>query len=367
MEVMLTDEVNLTFSPEFNNRSFDEEVPFWQVSMVMRIIFVFFILFPVSISLNGSVLITLLVTKSLHRPLNVVHISLTVELFFVKCLSLLLSVGLFPDAVRYCRCHITIIEIYLSLIAFNIVFVSVLFTTLSVMQFLVIKGKKRLIGWKVVSIAVTGSTIFSLILAILSFIGNKLQREPILCPLLCTDAPDSLFTNFSFSLIGLIVIVLLPCLIIIFITMLWTCLIFKKAYIGDNDQLNRRIVSLPAIMPLLTVFISISFFLVQRQLARILMRLVSSFFPNLVLVCTEFFGYFIEGISGFIYPIVLLYLHPHLRSAWYSTYKVARKVLFKKCICKDNRIHVQPQQSVSALESNSIRTKNIDELTIEYV
>ena len=349
MELLSSDAWNSSLSNVSSNGTYEDEFPYWKIAMAERIICVFFILFPIAIFFNFSVLLTFLKTSSLRRPLNMMHIALMVELFLVKYTDIFLGLGTFPDGVRFCICRELNNEVYLAFNAFNIVFVSVLLACVSVIQFLIVKGKRKLVNWKVVFALVAGSTLYSVTLAVVSFFGNRIQGTPLLCASLCTENPGSQFTNFSFALIGIVGAVLVPCLVVIFFTLLWTCLIFKENYIGNDDQLNQRIVSITAIMPLVTIFTSVFFFLLQQLVANILRQFVTSFYPNWVLAFAEFLGNLLEGVSGFIYPIVLLYVHPTLRAAWITMLKRVRRALKKK----ENNSRVHPEMGVSSLESQT--------------
>ena len=323
------------------------EFPYWQPVMALRIIVVVFLVIPLTLFLSGSVILTFMVTKALHRPVNLVHVSLLTELLLVKFAVQILGLFVFPDAVRYCICLEIINDFYVPFTAFNIAFVSVMFTCLSVVQFLIVKGQKKLVIWKVVGVLVAGSTIYSLLWAFASYLSYKLQGTMLLCTSLCTGVPGSTFSIYTFMLVGLIAAVLVPCLLVTFSTLLWSCVIFKKTYIGGSGQLNRRIVSLPAIMPLVTVFTSVLYFILRELIQMVLRRFVTRYYPNWVIVGGELVGYFLEGASGFIYPIILLYIHPQLQSAWKSMLKHIPAVLYRKCLRKSNIVRVQPMSGVS--------------------
>ena len=98
-------------------------------------------------------------------------------------------------------------------------------------------------------------------------------------------------------------VVLLPCLVVTFIALLWSCLIFKSSYIGDDDQLTQRIVSLPAIMPFLTLFTTILFFVQQQLLARFLRQVLTRFHQNWVLVLAEIQGYLLKVSVGSFFQL----------------------------------------------------------------
>ena len=320
------------------NSSLVEEFPYWKLAMAVRVIIVVFILIPLIIFFSGSVLFTFMVNKSLLKPINMVHILLISELFILKLVIIIVALFVFPDVVRYCICPEIINDIYFPLSAFNIAFVNVVLACLSIVQFLIIKGKKRLVGWKVVSLLLSGSTVYSMVWGVAGYIINRIQRIQPICVSVCEGIPETTFSTYTLLLVGLIITVVLPCLVVIFIALLWTCVIFKKSYIGDDNQLNRRIISLPIIMPLVTIFASIFYFILREIFENILRQIVQEYFANWVLISNELLGHILEGASGFIYPVMLLYFHPQLRSSWYITLKyVPRKVFGKKM--KRNSVH----------------------------
>ena len=59
------------------------------------------------------------------------------------------------------------------------------------------------------------------------------------------------FATILFSFI--IVSSFIPSLVILFITSTLSCAVFKHYYTGGDDQLNRRILSLPIVMPLVII------------------------------------------------------------------------------------------------------------------
>ena len=154
------------------NSSLVEEFPYWQLAMAVRVMTTVFILIPLIVFFNGSVLLTFIVNKSLHKPVNVVHVFVISELFIVKLVTITVALFVLSEAVRYCNCLEFVDDIYFPLSAFNIVFINVVLTSLSIVQFLIIKGKNRLIGWKVISVLLSGSTVYSIVWGVAGYITN---------------------------------------------------------------------------------------------------------------------------------------------------------------------------------------------------
>ena len=325
------------------NISMEEEFPYWQLAMAVRIIVVVFIFIPLIVFFSCSVFFAFVVKKDLHRPLNVVHMSLIVELLLVKLSFIITSFFVSPGIVRYCICPMWLEILYFSSSVFNIAFVNVMLTCLSILQLIYIKGKKQLVGWRVVLALVTGSTIYSILWGIGVELGLSLRTVHNFCVSLCDGIRLSLFNGYFFSIVTASFLVILPCLIIILIALLWSCFIFKKSYIGSDSQLNRRIISLPVIMPLVSILASVLFFIFRRLLQSILRLTATSHYPNFVLLSNEFLSYVLEGASAFIYPIVLLYIHPQLRSSWKAMLKELPGMIKRKCFGKkrSNVVHTE--------------------------
>lgn len=128
--------------------------------------------------------------------------------------------------------------------------------------------------------------------------------------------PESMFSAVAIAGIITMLVSLLPSLIVIVITSTWSCAVFKKYYIGGNDQLNRRMLSLSIITPLVL--------LASSMVKMFLLILVGDFLFSLSL--GEYFPYWIvfahvqltamiKFLSRLVYPIVLTYSHISLNCA----------------------------------------------------
>ena len=139
-----------------------EEFPYWQLAMAVRVLLAVFIVLPINVFLNVSVLFTFFTDKSLLKPMNMIHVVLAGQLFLVKTATVLAVLFADPSAVRYCVCINDVNVVLAPIIFFNIVCVNVLLTCLSVVQFLIIKGKMKLIGWKLATVLVAVSIFYSM-------------------------------------------------------------------------------------------------------------------------------------------------------------------------------------------------------------
>ena len=89
-----------------------EEFPYWQLAVAVRVLLVVFMMLPINVFLNISVLATFFTDKSLLKPINMIHIVLVGELFIVKTATITGTMILFPNAIRYCDCIDLINNIY---------------------------------------------------------------------------------------------------------------------------------------------------------------------------------------------------------------------------------------------------------------
>ena len=120
-----------------------------------------------------------------------IHVVLAGQLFLVKTATVLAILFTNPSAVRYCVCVNVFNQIYAPVVNFSIVFVNVLLACLSVVQFLIIKGKIKLVGWKFVAVLVAVSIFYSLLWGIATYLYNGFRQVQFECAQLCQDAPVS--------------------------------------------------------------------------------------------------------------------------------------------------------------------------------
>jgi hypothetical protein len=93
--------------------------------------------------------------------------------------------------------------------------------------------------------------------------------------------------------------------------------IFKKRYIGGNDQLNKRILSIPLIMPIVIIATNgFAGFIIRAITSEIFLHLPLGAFRRYWVGFIQLeFTFVLDAFSGFFYPLLLLYLMPPLRQA----------------------------------------------------
>ena len=214
--------------------------------------------------------------KEQLKALNLIHVSLlTASILDILC-TCLYSIYL-PSALRYCVCSGLISAMLTTEYRFFFAYQPLAFAGLSVLQFLVVIGKKKFVNLKVAGgmIALCMGISF---LCSASGISQLYSTDgSLICDLsLCPRSrSESGVFDHTVVLLAMFLVVHLPSLAFVVITSTWSCALFKKYYTGRDDQLNRRMLSLPFIMPLVIIASSIFEALLGLPVARIISKLSS--------------------------------------------------------------------------------------------
>ena len=141
--------------------------------------------------------------------------------------------------------------------------------------------------------------------------GSALCHSTIGCAAIDTARLSAVFISFH-------VTVWVPSSSILVATTVWSCAIVKKNYAGRNNGLNRRIVAMPLVMPVVVSLISITTFASYRVVDFITLQTLSSnafsrnwnaSFGAIVVIVNEI-------ASGLSYPCLILFLNPKLWESW---------------------------------------------------
>ena len=105
-----------------------------------------------------------------------------------------------------------------------------------------------------------------------------------------------------------------PTTIIVLAMSIWSCAVFRNYYTGGDDQLNRRMLSLPFIMPLTNVA-SAMFEGATITVVGVVLSMLSlgDLFPYWTMFTIFVLASIIRFLVRLIYPAVLLYTHTTLR------------------------------------------------------
>jgi hypothetical protein len=126
------------------------------------------------------------------------------------------------------------------------------YASIAYCQLLIITDKKKYVNRKTtcgcVAFAVGVGAIFATETAVLTNLNNERLGCTDFCP--GQDVGGSFnFSARTIVMISYVALIWLPSVVILLISTIWSCIVFKKRYTGGNDQLNRRLISLPIILP----------------------------------------------------------------------------------------------------------------------
>ena len=180
----------------------------------------------------------------------------------------------------------------------------------------------------------------------LLIVAYKEQGSQQQCEIICSSSgtSESSLGPSPYSLIYWIdfILVIGPCIGIFIVSSIWSCVTFKKSYTGGNTELNRRMISLPILIPLPTQLISGLIFLIRVILFVLFDRYIMEYSANWLIFAVQMSALLINN-GGPLYPLVLAYIHPQLRSAWKEMLKKVAHALYRKCF-KTSLAQVHPSQ-----------------------
>ena len=155
-------------------------------------------------------------------------------------------------------------------------------------------------------------------------ISNQIHcaTDLLLCSRVCLSDQQKQTLTVSSAFIpvflSFILLAWIPSLVTVILTATWSCAIFKKSYTGGDDQLNKKILSIPLVMPIVIIANNLfAGFIVRALISEIFVRLPLGNFRRYWVAFVQFEVTFIlDASSGFFYPFLLrLYLMPPPRQA----------------------------------------------------
>ena len=296
------------------------QFPFWRETLSVWIITIIVVHLSV-ITTDLTLLVTMLKTKKLRQSLNFIHMSVLTSQIAARLIFLIGFLAYALPGWQSCNCSIFGSSLIHSLYVFSSVYEPVAFAFLSCLQLMRVKGKKRLTKHAVISIyfAVAYSMVFAIELIVFQAKNNF--NDLLLCSQVCTsnqqEQTNLLSSAFVPVFLSFLPLAWIPSLITVFITATWSFVVFKKNYTGGDDQLNKRILSIPVIMPIVIIATNLfAGFLIRALISQIFLRLPFGAFRRYWVGFIQIeFTFFLDAFSGFFYPILLLYLMPPLRQA----------------------------------------------------
>ena len=308
-----------------SNDTTPEEFTHWKATTAFFLTSELFIILPVSLFINTSILVTISRTKLLRKPLNLIHQSLLLLNCLVIIADAITACIIAPRAIRFCECSLPASSTYFVISLLYIVFQPLNYACLAVFQLLTIKGKKRLVSFKMVSAAMflcIGVTTF---LAVGGLTIVNLAGQTYICNSVCPLHLSAKFPAIGIALASYIIVSWFPSFLVVMVCTSWSCLIFKKSYIGGNDDLNKRIISLPIVLPItlaIPSILSASFLGVLEQTLQTLEVADSVYW----IVFARLISFQVHAvISGIAYPCILLCLNPKIGHTWKEQLRVCSK------------------------------------------
>ena len=326
--------VDMLNSSAFNtsaNASTLGEFPHWRAALSYILVTELFIYSPLALFINASLLLTILKTKSLRKPLNLIHLSLLSLNCLIIVPDAIATCVYIPPVIRFCHCSKPASSVYFLVELLYIVFQPLNYACLGVFQLLIIKGKKRHVSYASVTAAVIVCNGIAILLASEGVTLLNLADQAYVCNGLCPGEKSRRFSGIGYAFTSYVFISLLPSFLIVIVCTSWSCIIFKNAYIGDSDELNRRIIALPIVLPTLLILPNILgnvFHFGTNQL------FLSSGIDNSTYwaIFNRLFIFQVyELISGITYPFVLIWLKPKIGRHW-------KELVFRICWKRNNRV-----------------------------
>lgn len=296
-----------------------EQPPYTEATIIVLLIgFIFFLALP-TVVINITLSVAFFKSGQLKKPLGILHASLLIEILLNKLsLSIILCLY-YPPALRHCLCSPLLSTVFFSSRVLIASYRAVMYASIALCQVLIITGKKRQVNHKSACGCVAFALAVGALFATESAILMNLNGERLGCTSFCPG--QNIGASFKLSamtivMISYVVIAWLPSLVILLVSTTWSCIVFKKHYAGGNDQLNRRLISMPVILP--TIFILTTLFTVvlRRVVLVIIQSIEVSFVPYWLFLSGAMITLLDEILDGIIYQQILTYLNPQLFNTW---------------------------------------------------
>ena len=292
------------------------EFPYWRPTLAIDL-FIEVLATCCVIFFHLFLLVVLLKTKKSHfQPLNIVHMSLLLFSTLDNAIRMMIVAAYIPSVYQNCVCSRDINTMFVMVVEFGLVFRPLSFASLGVLQLLIILRKKKFANVKTAFGMITLCIGISLIFVASTFHVMHTRVELLIC--YHSHCPNSRPESGLGILVPLFIIItltlFLPSLAVTILTSTWSCVTFKKYYTGGNDQLNRRMLSLPVIMPLAilasTTLQTIVILLVSNSLFALSLGIYS---PYWILFFYRLISNIFRIFSGVTYPLILVYTHSDIR------------------------------------------------------
>ena len=339
IEIDQISDMDLTAINSWPNQSEDvfQQPPYTEATIIVLLISFIFLLAVPTLLINISLSIAFFKSGQLYKPLGILHASLFIEILLNKLSISIILCAYYPSALRRCFCSPILSTIFFSSRVLIASFRPIMYAILALCQLLIILGKKKHVNRKTACGFVAFAVGVGMFYATESAVLTNLNDERLGCTDFCPG--QNVGTTFNFPaktivMISYVAVVWLPSFVILIISTSWSCIIFKKRYTGGNDQLNRRLISMPVILPAVFILTTLLTVIIRRLVLVIIQSHEVRFIHYWLFVSGAMISLLDEILDGIIYQLILTYLNPHLFNTW--------KGLFYR---NSNQVH--PQTSIS--------------------
>jgi hypothetical protein len=298
-----------------------DEFPHWRVILSLLVVGYWLLSVLPTVTMSSSVLVAMK-NNPFNKPLTMIHVYVLITNTLVRVCSAVAITTYAPSVLRYCICSTAASSVSFYLHIYNVCCQPLTLMVLAVFQLLIIKGKKISVTYRNVGVVLIVITVLALLISLLFTIVRLRDGDTFLCAGACPGIPTShvllLFGSY-------IAVVWIPSLLMTVTVTTWSCVIFKRSYTGRDSGLNRRIISIPLLMPTIIMLTTISTFGLFRVADQISTLSADPYVHNWT-VSVKFVILLVNEISsGFSYPCLILFLHPKLLESW--------KILFQSKVC----------------------------------
>ena len=317
--------LNISF---WKNTSDDEsqlqrvEFPQWRLILSLFIMG-YWLLSVLPTALLSSSILEAMKNNSLNKSLAIIHIYiLTINVFIRICYATTIT-AYTPSMIRFCVCSTATSPVLFYLQIYSVCYQPFALVNLAVFQLLIIKGKKTLVNCKTVGASLIIITIVSIFIPLaFAVIRYNDGQNTFVCTGVC---PGPTASNVELLLfVSYAAIVWIPSLLIVVMVTIWSCAIFKHNYAGRDSELNRRIISVPLIMPAIITLATVIPFALFRVADQIPTLSADAFIYNWAVSVNVVILLVNEILNGLSYPCLILFLAPKLFKSWKMLFKTKR-------------------------------------------
>ncbi len=304
------------------NESAIQEFPYWQPLIAIDIIIHFAVLLPSTLFWNLTVFTALVKSKLSNKPLTVLYSSLLLVLCLDKIVQAIYTATISQDMLRFCICDNLTSSILFAFTAFSTPFSVLIITCQSLLQLLIIKGKKQWNSYGRIILCIGICVLAGMFWYVVILLQDIfLIRSTNPCEPLCIQNITSVLEADNISVGIYFVSTVLPTSTIVIVTSIWSVQQFKKMSIQqkiqDYNTLNKKLLFMPILMVILIVCNVAIGYLVSIAISEVIkLAGVEDYVGNWAYFVQRLSFGLINCLHGVSYPITLLYFNTKLRKNW---------------------------------------------------